>query len=46
MRGIVFALVLARGATGVAAAREQKVSLKQEPAAQQRWPQEAEVTGD
>jgi len=48
MRGTVGALtlVLALGVAGFAEAREQRVSLKQQPAAQQSWPQEAELKGD
>lgn len=48
MRGIggILVLVLALGVAGAAEAREQKVSLKQQPAAQQSWPQEAELKGD
>jgi lipoprotein-anchoring transpeptidase ErfK/SrfK len=40
-----FAFVLIAAAFGAAEAREQKVSLTQ-PAAQQSWPQEAELKGD
>jgi lipoprotein-anchoring transpeptidase ErfK/SrfK len=40
-----FAFVLIAAAFGAAEAREQRVSLTQ-PAAQQSWPQEAELKGD